>query len=359
MEGAARQGAPQAGRLPYLDIAKGISILLVVLGHSRVFHGPTQANLVLGTIRMPLFFFVAGLFFKHRKTLFSLAREKGDSLLKPFFVTLGVLGIFRVLEGTITAGSYYGMLAYGNGRTIEWVPMWFLPHLWAVFVFSWILLRTTKLDQRSAAVRGIVLGGLLTIGFLTIQSFTQLQVEAFGKVHQLPGLPFTSDVLLLTSFFFLLGFLLRERVMAMAFRARWFWLALAVFVGLHLAFDDSIDFNTRRYDDLAVSTLAAFCGIYLVLSMSLLLARSPSIGRLVAYIGSMSLFVLIFHYTLQINVHRLLDAWVGDRAVPNAAIAFVVAVGASLLIGTLIKQNRLLSPFFLPFRPASPPAQRP
>lgn len=341
-------------RLAHLDVAKGISILLVVLGHSRVIHGPTKANLVLGTIRMPLFFFVAGLFFKHRKTLGALAREKADSLLKPFFVTLAVVGVFQILQDRVAASSYFGMLAYGNGRTIPWVPMWFLPHLWTVFVFSWAYLRITRLDQRKPPTQVVLLGGLLVPGTFLIHAFWKVPVEFLGKVHELPGLPFSADVVFLTSFYFLLGFLLRERVLAMGFRARWFWPVLSVFVALHLAFNDSIDFNTRRYDDWVVSTIAAFCGVFLVLSVSTLIARSRWLGRAFAYVGSMSLFVLIFHYPLQAESHQILDRWFGDHPALNAPLAFLVGALAPLLIGAVIKRHQLLSLLYRPIPRARP-----
>jgi polysaccharide biosynthesis protein PslL len=338
----------KSGRLLHLDVAKGISILLVVLGHSRVLHGPTKANLVLGTIRMPLFFFVSGLFFKHRKDLGRLAHEKADALLKPFFVTLGALGIVKVLSGAAPALSYYGMLAYGNGKTIDWVPMWFLPHLWAVFIVSWLLMKATGFEKRSAIGRGALLTALLVLGFFTIRLFWKSHVPFMGKMHEIPGLPFTLDVVLLTSFFFLLGFSFQDRVRSMAFRALWFLPVLAVFVTLHVLFNDSIDFNTRRYDSLPISTLAAFCGVFLVLSVATLLSRVRAIAGVIAYVGSMSLFVLIFHYPIQSMAHTLFDAWWGPRLALNSALAYLIGVGVPLMIGMAIKRSRVLAPLYLP-----------
>ena len=360
-EAAPAPRTSNAGRLLHLDVAKGISILLVVLGHSRVLHGPTKANLVLGTIRMPLFFFVAGLFFKHRKALGRLAREKADALLKPFFVTLGVVGIFKVLSGDVPASSYYAMLAYGNGKTIEWIPMWFLPHLWAVFVVAWLLMKVTRFESRSAAGKGMVLASMLVLGFFTVRLFWKSHVQFMGRVHELPGLPFSLDVVLLTSFFFLLGFSLQDRVRAMQFPARWFWPVLGVFVGLHVLFNESIDFNTRRYDHLVISTIAAFCGVFLVLSSATLLSRLHRVAGAIAYVGSMSLFVLIFHYPLQSMAHVVLDAWLGPNLALNTTLAFAVGVGVPLLIGVAIKKSRVLSSLYLPTftRPAIKVAPRP
>jgi fucose 4-O-acetylase-like acetyltransferase len=169
-----------------------------------------------------------------------------------------------------------------------------------------------------------------------------------GKMHEIPGLPFTLDVVLLTSFFFLLGFSFQDRVRSMAFRALWFLPVLAVFVTLHVLFNDSIDFNTRRYDSLPISTLAAFCGVFLVLSVATLLSRVRAIAGAIAYVGSMSLFVLIFHYPIQSMAHTLFDAWWGPRLALNSALAYLIGVGVPLMIGMAIKRSRVLAPLYLP-----------
>ena len=72
----APHAAPAAGRLPWVDVGKGIGILLVVYGHAT--GGLISARLLSGdglaaasfyaiyTFHMPLFFFLSGLFVPKR-----------------------------------------------------------------------------------------------------------------------------------------------------------------------------------------------------------------------------------------------------------------------------------------------------
>lgn len=337
-------------RQPYLDIAKGISILLVALGHSWALEHAQEPNSVLGSFRTPLFFFVAGLFFRHQKRFIDIILDKSDALLKPFFVTLTALGVLHILNYGVNPLRYFALLAYGNGRTIEWVPMWFLPHLWLVFVFAWLLVRFTRLDNRGRAVQLAVLATLLVSGYWLMQKFWNIPVEILGKVRELPGLPFSADLVFVTSFYFLLGFVLRDSAGKFTFRAVPFWLVVGAFVALHWAFDYSINFNMRRYDHLLFSTAAALAGIYLVLSVSVLFARLAGLSRLFAYIGSMSLYVLIFHGFIQSASFRLFERLFGHHPYFNSVPAYAVAIVVPLLLGELIKRSNYLSLLYRPLK---------
>lgn len=64
-------GPPGPSRLEWVDVAKGMTILLVVVHHVTLFLAPlglvppvlAQLNLALTSLRMPLFFLLSGLFF--------------------------------------------------------------------------------------------------------------------------------------------------------------------------------------------------------------------------------------------------------------------------------------------------------
>ncbi len=76
-------------RLEYLDVAKGIGILCVVIGHSFV---PMALNNWIYSFHMPLFFIISGYFCSKRE--FSEVISKGwKQLLLPVFVTTIVANI--------------------------------------------------------------------------------------------------------------------------------------------------------------------------------------------------------------------------------------------------------------------------
>ena len=91
------------GRVATIDIAKGISIILVVFGHSQLGHYYPNINNALGLFRMPLFFFLSGVFFNSNSTLVYFIFKKSDALLKPYFVTLIIIISIEI----ITRGGAY------------------------------------------------------------------------------------------------------------------------------------------------------------------------------------------------------------------------------------------------------------
>jgi len=60
-ENRIRSGSIKKSRLAMIDIAKGLGILLIVLGHNRIFAaGESSLANLLGSFRLPFFFFISG-----------------------------------------------------------------------------------------------------------------------------------------------------------------------------------------------------------------------------------------------------------------------------------------------------------
>lgn len=78
-------------RLRYLDIAKGIGIICVIIGHT-VEHGSFLFNVIF-SFHMPLFFIVSGILFrKNEKSQF--VKKKFRSLIVPYAVTVFIFSPF-------------------------------------------------------------------------------------------------------------------------------------------------------------------------------------------------------------------------------------------------------------------------
>lgn len=338
-------------RLQHVDIARGVGILFVVLGHNWLLAQNGKLLNVVYSFHMPLFFFLAGVFFKEEGGLREMLIAKTDSLLKPYFVTLGLLGAVFFLEGnSFSVGKYILGVIYGNGGTLPWVPMWFLTHLWILFVFSFLLARLLKIGQWNPAGNIVLLGALLVCGVYAIKLFWMIHVNLLGSARTLPGLPFSLDLLPLTSFYFLLGVVLKEKVVNLNYDIKYFLLCLAAFVFLHAYFNDSMDLNARRYDDLIVSTVEALCGIYVVLSVSCILRRKATLGVVLAYVGSRSIFVLMFHNAIQENSFSALSHVFRGQVYSNWVFAFVLASTIPLLVSEVIRSNSYLAMLWMPIK---------
>lgn len=350
----AHTSVSRRGRVKHIDVIKGISIILVVLGHSHwVLEQSTKANTIGLSFRMPLFFFAAGIFFKPNMSFGTLFWEKLDALVKPYAVTLLLLAPYQLWLLEESAHKVLVGIAYGNGETIIWSPMWFLPHLFVAFLFAWGFLRVTKLEHASWQRQTLVMTLLLASGYTFTMHLWPYSVATFapnanwyGNELVRLGLPFGIDIVMLSSFFFLLGFLLKARIVHFRFRPWWFALALLFFVGMHVRFDYALHFFGRRYDHLLWTTLIALAGIYTMTGLAWFASQQPLLERVISFVGYNSLFVLIFHWYLQQKAYSIFINPLG--AVLANILGAVLAIVGSLLFAAIIRSNSVTAMLWLP-----------
>jgi fucose 4-O-acetylase-like acetyltransferase len=346
-----------------IDIARGLGIILVVLGHNWiVLHERGELFRVIYSFHLPLFFFLSGLFLKDSARLGNFALSRADALLKPYAVVLVLLGIAEMLAPKLvpvadtTPLAYFSGVLYATAPTIAWTPLWFLPHLFVATVFSLAILRATRTLANRPAWLFVIACALLATGIASISRFWQIDTAALHFMGQdrLPGLPWSLDLLFISTPCILFGFLLARPVAAMQFSLLWFGAAALAFAALHVFFDEAMDLNLRVYGNPLVSTLQAALGTYLALSASSLLQRFAAVQRPLAYIGAASLFILLFHYVVQGRAFLVLSHFSRNEVLVGMA-SFVAGVLLPLLLLEFVRRQRLLGALLLPRR-AGPPS---
>jgi fucose 4-O-acetylase-like acetyltransferase len=161
-------------RIDYIDIIKGFSILWVVLWHSYYSLKINENNYdglgMFIDVRMPLFFFLSGLFFRQKKFT-KFFKRRLQTLVIPFitFYIIGVIwtylqynwlapalninfaSVLNVEIGTIGAFSEYAFafigifkIHYSNTLpTIANPPLWFLVVLFMVQMIHYVIIKLT------------------------------------------------------------------------------------------------------------------------------------------------------------------------------------------------------------------------
>lgn len=89
------------GRVKYIDIARGIAMLCIVLGHL----GNSQINRVVFTFHVPIFFFITGYFINNKLTMKNFIKDKAKTLLIPYLCTCIVIIFLGGLEYFIFYGA--------------------------------------------------------------------------------------------------------------------------------------------------------------------------------------------------------------------------------------------------------------
>lgn len=347
-----------------IDVAKGIGIFFVVLGHNWLStHEKSELSRVIFSFHMPLFFFLAGIFLRASDGILPFAKARAASLLKPYFSVLAILGILKMLqsmlenEAGVNGIDYFIGMLYGTGNTIAWIALWFLPHLFISLIASLVMLKA--IETRTDNKRWIMLAALclLAIGIGFIDAFWRAAATdiRFVGPGRFLGLPWSADLVPITSSFIIFGYLLAEPVKSMRFSPLGLFILLLVFVLLHGHFDESMDLNERVYGNPIVSTMQALAGIYITFNIASLLQSFPSLKKPLAYLGSGTLFVLIFHDPLQTTAFDALSQ-MSPNVYLNGIASLVWSIAVSLLLWEITKRQKLMGKVLLPGKLA--PASR-
>lgn len=354
--------AARDSRLLTVDVARGIGILLVVLGHNAVFRESSHALYeAIYLFHMPLFFFVSGVTFKATSAGEAL-KKRARALLVPYFI-MGALAVLMTAQSG-DAGRVLdeirGVL-YGTGHTIRFVPLWFLPCLFLVSVSAaaligmarkWLPLESFERWRvrllAALVVTGLIGGSLvLRSGVFAQAPFTDGSARPIGLPWSLDLLPFVLAIFVAGSLF-CRAQLIRECPMpVVVIGAACAVLAFLVSDGV------SLDLNYRRMTN-AVAVIAGIAaGIGLVFALSTLVARVASVSRIFAYLGSASLVILLLHSPLQ---RRVLEPLIAHNVPSWLAVVVSVSITVGLISALdlcLLRRVRALGWVVYPRREAA------
>ena len=130
MEKSASAGT---GRVSYLDIAKGIGIILVVIGHIEYVPAPIRFYIV--TFHMPLFFIVSGMLMDLKgetgRSLKELFIKKLKRIMLPYLIFSVLYPLIDIVYFYVTGnGDPFGTLKTNISDTLMlygYSVLWFLP----------------------------------------------------------------------------------------------------------------------------------------------------------------------------------------------------------------------------------------
>ena len=163
-------------RIEYVDIAKGIGMLLVVWAHILV-EGPI--NWFIYVFHMPLFFYISGMLFAPAKynTCITLIKKRFHTLLVPYVIYSIVTWIvwatysilFKAEVDSYWMPLFQTVIAQGSGGfLVHNVPLWFVTCLFVVEVTYFYINRIEKKTLDTV-----------------FSSFDELQEEYHNKLHEL------------------------------------------------------------------------------------------------------------------------------------------------------------------------------
>lgn len=276
-------------RLAFPDVAKGIAILAVILGHSLSHYVTDYTNLLCNFVfsfHMPLFFIVSGYFYSNRAGGIT---KSARTLLIPYLA----LALFAFFEQVIVNPDYD-------------IP----KHL-----FSILYANPSPLRSRELLNNLPVIGMEWFLLALFICRLIYKNIDTFGKKYNIPvsllalcvfitgislndhvWLPFSIQPAMGAVLFYHIGYELKQRGIMTdnEVRSKSGVVIISAAIWLCAIFYGYVRVNANLYNDM-LSIVGAVCGSFVILLLSKYIAKIPVIGKFLTWAGRYSIVIFCVH----------------------------------------------------------------
>lgn len=281
-------------RIEWIDIAKGIAMILVIVGH--VFNYGYFVRHAIFSFHLPLFFILAGYTFR-AKPWKDLIVSSTKRLLGPFFllfVLCNIEGILNIVNDPIPVLSklYYSIgwtPAYIEGT--ESIPIlgiaWFLLCL---FIARLAMNAVLKLYERFNV--NLIVGAIPVF----------LIAWGCAWIGKTVLLPLDIDIAGVALLYIYCGFLAKTFQVS-PYAKKWYVLAIALVLWIVALNFSGLEMATRRYDNFVLTVVGALAGSTLAIWVSMLIELCPKylgkvgeiIKRYFVFMGKNSMLVYTLH----------------------------------------------------------------
>lgn len=310
-----------------VDVARGIGMILVVAGHTRVnglFGGFGERWIY--SFHMPLFFMLAGYCFDEAKypDWVGYVKRKLCAIWWPFVMLsfyIAVVSLFLYWgdDPTMSFSAQCKMLLTLDTRIS---PFWFLPVLFAVEIAYWPLLRLPRYGRRGVLLLCFAVGGF-----------------CFNGNHKFHDVTF-----LVAMVWYAVGVMVVRWIRRNDLRPVWFWIAVASIcfvahgVGVWYGLGDVVSYACGKWINPRVHFPTCLLALIGVLALSKSIVRFVRLTMLLSWIGRNSMAILAVHAFPGIFSRTWVSVW-GVSSAMSYVLEVVVMV---VMVWLLVKPLRIL-----------------
>lgn len=344
-KGQRRNGEYFMRRYQYLDVARGLGLLLVIISHS------CGLSRFLINYYIPLFFVVSGYIYKEGRSYRENITHKAKRLLIPYFGYSAVLlAVYALMGRTFaeTKASAFGILysryclydttVVPNNVylfTVANGAMWYLTAFFATSLVYHVVI------DRCLADKKFLIGTLVVLTVITM---------ALADIPVL--LPWSIDLVCVGTIFMIAGTLLGR---AQFFEKKWNIPLIAAVLAIYIltsCLDPGINMSIREYGVYGAVSVPFFIIVGLTGSLLCIwfgkLIENTAPGKFIAYVGKNTIFLLAFHIFALEVIERIASKFIAIPAPGGPIVPFVLyhalriaaAVLGCLAVSALIEKTK-------------------
>lgn len=313
-------------REAWIDTAKGIAILCVVIGHSDL---NSEIINIIFWFHMPAFFIIAGYLFRPEK---NYLQDRAYRLLIPYLCFSILVFILNIVIGN--PPSYIALIV--GGRALDdyyplFAPFWFITCLFVTQVIFYNLLRFKTATQIFIVFLFFILAHAESYLLPNIDSYF------FAHTHLHFLIPWDADVALIAVGYYAIGFFARQR--SSILHGNMIAISLIFFMtiltlDLFEVIDYLLDMKYVVYNNILLDLLVP-------LSMTLILFRVSRLLKgitLLNIMGNNTMIIMYLHLPIMV---------LASSYIQSVILRIVLAIVLPLIIATMLKKSNILSIVFL------------
>lgn len=311
-----------AERLKWIDKAKGIGIILVILGHITI---PNELKILLYSFHMPLFFFLAGYVYKYNdsESFKNYLIKKAKTLLIPaYFFT--IINIFWNFINSILSNNNYnvnipkkilGIVIQMRGFEFS-TDGWFLICMFTSQIIMYFIVRRFKSNKQL-----IIIATLLSI-------LGWVYCKNIGIV-----MPWAIEVSLNATAFLIIGYVLKININKCKniFSNKMLLLyglvnVISTFLNYNI-FNTMLDMHANNYGNYILYIMAAFSGICFTVT----LCKNIINLKYLECIGKNSLIYYCLHFSV-INSINLFNINISNATWISNLVIGMIYLSINLIV---------------------------
>jgi fucose 4-O-acetylase-like acetyltransferase len=322
-------------RIEWLDEAKGIGIVLVMLQHYWNSQDLHLFFVWIVSFHMPLFFICSGYSFSNKRNIKDYIIHKLRTIIVPYFCLGIIVQVFVVVKE-------YFKCAYSSGDFLErcwnlllqrhWEILWFLPALFLTEILYKIVYTVLEGNKKKII---LVFVALLFVAFWYYE-----KIDCF--------LPWCVDVVFVSETFFFVGHLMAEKKLLEKNLICKIILSLSInIISMYVNYivaGEALSMMQNKYGILPLGIISGISG-----SVFLMCTAEKFNSSLLKYIGKNSLLYYAWHvqivWTIEEVLFKLLHVFQTELSViercGKVAIQILFAIFILTLCNEIIRSTRL------------------
>lgn len=313
-------------RLVYVDIAKGIGIILVVIGHLLPDYNDFKAFIY--SFHMPLFFILSGLTLKMDKNAnLQFVVKKQSKIAKQYIMYSLIFVIYDIVVKTLALKIMdYRSLVWNLYNFINLFGinvLWFLSTLCIVrIIVTFMIMKCGEKWALSMGFFAYVIVGVIG-KYVNVSSMSNNLIQA-AIYYPLVAVLRPISV----SIFLLLGFRLKaffEKVECDLIERKG-WILLFSIITLSMVFvtaknNQNVDIRYIMYDNVLITLLTGILASCAIISISILFVRILQVKKILTFCGKNTVMIMALHEYLLVSY---LAKNISEKIVSNCIWLYIV-----------------------------------